>query len=151
MTLANANSKSIVSVSTQTQSKQCDESNSNKNISSTYTSSSTTRWKLSEVNFLNKKALDSHLDNLKISGDSMQDVTLLNSEISLLNCIVTNGLVDLPIFNEIDENFSYKHFFVPQNSESEYSTYKNNYDYFSMLVAPRLKMDHATNLSAYLK
>ena len=85
------------------------------------------------------KALDSHLDNLNFLGDTMQDMTLFHSNVSLTVCVGTNGLVELPHFDDIDETFSCKKFLVPQNSEQEHSTCKNNYDHLAILIASRLK------------
>ena len=58
---------------------------------------------MSNVKSLNAKALDSHLDNLKLAGDSMQDVTLLRSNIEFLTRVGTDGIVEMPQFDDIDE------------------------------------------------
>ena len=65
---------------------------------------------------MSTKALDLHVDNLKILGDTIQVITLPHSNFIILVFIVTNSLGELPNFDEIDEHFSCKHFFVPQNS-----------------------------------
>ena len=122
-----------------------------KRSSSNYSPSSNTRCKLSKVNYVETKALDSHLDNLKFLGDTMQDMTLFHSNVSLMVCVGTNGLVELPCFDDIDDTFSCKQFLVPQNSEQEHSTCKNNYDHLAILITSRLKMDCMTRLSSLLK
>ena len=66
MTLGNDNLKPINSVSTSMQDMQYDMSNSNKNKSSSCNLSSTSKYKLLEVNILNAKTLDAHLENLKM-------------------------------------------------------------------------------------
>ena len=64
---------------------------------------------------MSTKALDSHLDTLKNLGDTIQDTTLRNSNISILVFIETDGLVELPSIDEIDEYFSHKNFLFTQN------------------------------------
>ena len=41
-----------------------------------------TKWNLANVKSINTKALDCHLDNMKFSGDSIQDIILLHSNIA---------------------------------------------------------------------
>ena len=72
-----------------------------------------TKWKLSNVKSLNAKALDSHLENLKLAGDSTQDMTLLHSNIALLMCVGTDSIVEIPQFDDVDESFSCRIFLVP--------------------------------------
>ena len=81
-----------------------------------------TKWKLSNVKSLNAKALDSHLDNLKLAGHSIQDVILLHSSVALLMCVGTDGIVEMPQLDGIDESISHRRFLVPQNSASEHHT-----------------------------
>ena len=66
-------------------------------------------------------------------------MTLFHSNIILLVRIGTNCLVELPTFSKINENFSHKHFLVPQNLKPEHSTCKKNYYCSVALVASRLK------------
>ena len=77
--------------------------------------------------------------NLKLAGDSMQVMMLIHSNIAFLMWIVTDDIVEIPRFDDIDESFSCKRFLVPQNSESECPTCKRNYDYFAIWIASRLK------------
>ena len=61
------------------------------------------KWKLSNVKSLNAKALECHLENLKFAGDSTLDMTLLHSNIVLLMHVGTDGIVETPQFDYIDE------------------------------------------------
>ena len=118
------------------QDMQCKLSKPHKVGSINYASSITnTKWKLSQVKLLNTKALHCHLDNLKMSGDSTQDMILLHSNVTLLVYVGTDGIVELPNFDNIDESFDYKHFLVPQSTEPEHQLCKRHYDYFAMLIA----------------
>ena len=69
-TLENDNSKSIALVSKSTKDTQYETNNSNKNNYSTCAISSTIKWKTSEVNYVNTKALDEHLNNPKNLGET---------------------------------------------------------------------------------
>ena len=51
-------------------------------------------------------------------------MTLLYSNVSILAHISTNGLVELPKFEDIDETFSCKYFMELQNSVQERSMCK---------------------------
>ena len=99
-------------------------SNSNKNTYYTCASSFTTKLKLSEVNYVSTKALDSHIDNHKNLGYTIQYINIIHSNISILVWIERNGLVELTNFDKIDEHFSYKHFLVPQTDSQNTSLEK---------------------------
>ena len=104
-----------------------------------YLSPSNSKWKLSHLKSLNTKSLYFHLDNLKITGDSNQDMILLHSNITLFIYVRIDGIVEIPNFDDADKLFRHKNFLMPQNKEPEYETCKLHYDCFSMLIASRLK------------
>ena len=97
------------------------------------------KWKLSNVKSLNTKALDIHLDNLKLAVDLTQEMMLLHSNVALLTCVGTDGIVEIPPFEDIEESFSHKRCLAPQTSAAEHHACKCHYDYFTMLMASRLK------------
>ena len=103
------------------------------------------KWHLSEVKFLDTKNLNSHLENLKITGDTIQDMMLLHSNVKMIVFVGTNGTVDLPLFENLNESFSYRKFLVPQNSSPDYVICRKHYDYFAILIASRLKNGLADN------
>ena len=94
---------------------QCELSTPDKVGSMSHVSQNNSKWKLSQVKSLNTKALDCHLDNLKMSGDSAQDTILLHSNVNLLIHVRTDASVEIPNFDDIDEYFNHKMFLVPPN------------------------------------
>ena len=70
------------------------------------------KWKLSQIKYLNTKVIDCHLDNLKVSGDSIQGLMLLHSNTSLLIYVGTCFIVEIPNFDAVDELFRYEYFIV---------------------------------------
>ena len=51
--------------------------------------------------------MDSHYENFKTLGHSVQDIMLLHSNIALLACAGEDVIVEIPIIDNIDKSFGY--------------------------------------------
>ena len=58
-------------------------------------------------NYINTKDTSTRLESLQIKGDTIQDMTLLYNNIVMLIFVATSGLVTLPDFDKLDENFTF--------------------------------------------
>ena len=66
--------------------------------------STSSKWKLEIVPYMNDKEPSTYLMTVKIEGDTIQDMRTLHGQESILFFVAANGLVVLPNFDYIDES-----------------------------------------------
>ena len=69
--------------------------------------------KLAQLDHLNSKETSTQLDNIKIEGCKINDMTMLHSSTVLMIFVGNNGLMSLDHFDLIDEAFSFRSELVP--------------------------------------
>ena len=96
------------------------------------------QFKLSLVPSLNVKEISSQLNTIKTHSDSIQSMTMFYSSIALMTHVGTHGIVSLPEFKNIDENFNFRHALVPPPGHPDRETCYQHYSCMDKLLANRL-------------
>ena len=79
------------------------------------------KCKLALAQSLNTKEISTQLSAIKLSSNSMQSMTLFYANVALMAYAGTYGVVLLPEFKNIDENFRHRDELVPPPTHPEYN------------------------------
>ena len=90
------------------------------------------------VPYLNGKELSTHLQTVKINGDTIQDMKILHGHVPILFFVAANGLVVLPDFENLDESFSCRKELVPKPTDPSQIQCNRHFACIDKLSANRL-------------